>query len=83
MTFEELVVDTKQLKDKSKIGYDLTGDTVKLLKLRGDLSYLENAFKKVKVKELHIYEPNCERTAELINKIFKECKIDSIKYKKI
>lgn len=54
MTFEELVVDTKQLKDKSKIGYDLTGDTVKLLKLRGDLSYLENAFKKVKVKELHM-----------------------------
>lgn len=40
MTFEELVVDTKQLKDKSKIGYDLTGDTVKLLVLRGDLSYL-------------------------------------------
>ena len=51
--------------------------------LRGDLSYLENAFKKVKVKELHIYEPNCEHTTELINKIFKDCKIDNIKYKKV
>lgn len=83
MTIEELVVDTKQLSDKSRIGCDLAGDTVKLLKLRGDLSCLENAFKKVEIKELHIYEPNCEHTTELINKMFRDCKIDTIKYKKI
>lgn len=83
MVIEELVVDTKQLRDKSKIGYNLNGDSIKLLVLRGDLSHLENAFNKVKVKELHIYEPNCEHTTEFIKKIFKDCKIDNIKYKKV
>ena len=83
MVIEELVVDTKQLRDKSKIGYNLNGDSIKLLVLRGDLSHLENAFKKVKVKELQIYEPNCEHTSKLIKKIFKDCKIDNIKYKKV
>ena len=83
MVIEELVVDTKQLRDKSKIGYNLNGDSIKLLVLRGDLSHLENAFKKVKVKELQIYEPNCEHTTELLEKIFKDSKINNIKYKKI
>lgn len=83
MTIEELVVDTKQMGDKSKIGYNLNGDSIKLLVLRGDLFHLEDAFKKVKVKELQIYEPKCDHTTELLKKMFKDSKIDNIKYKKI